>query len=224
MEKIFPLLSASPLFEGIGREDFSSVLRCLGARTNSFEKGEALFFEGDVVTELGLLVSGRLHLLRSDIRGNTSLVMEIVPPELFAEAVVCGGLGRMPVSVVAREASEVLTLDYKKVVTTCTAACDFHAKLIRNMIGVLARKNIMMSAKIEHMSKRTTREKLLSYLNDVARQKGKRAFAIPFTRQELADYLCVERSALSAEMSKLKASGVLDYRKNNFELLLDEER
>jgi CRP-like cAMP-binding protein len=223
MKKIFSLLSASPLLSGIGADDFEAMLGCLGARQKTFEKEEALFLEGDTVTEIGLLISGRLHLLKSDIWGNNSIVTDVTPPGMFAEAVVCGGLGRVPVSAVAKETSEVLFLDYKRIVTTCSSSCAFHGKLIRNMVGVLARKNIMMSEKMEHITKRTIKEKLLSYLNTQARQNNSKVFDIPYNRQELADYLSVERSALSAEMSKLKSAGVIGYRKNHFELLREAE-
>jgi CRP-like cAMP-binding protein len=223
VKNIFPLLSSSPLFSGIYADDFEAMLRCLNAKQKTFEKEEALFLEGDTVTEIGLLISGRLHLLMSDIWGNNSIVSEITPPGMFAEALVCGGLGRVPVNVVAKEASEVLFLDYKKIVTTCSSSCVFHSKLIRNMVGVLAHKNIQMANKMEHMTKRTIKEKLLSYLNGQARPNSSKAFDIPSNRQELADYLSVERSALSAEMSKLKAEGIIDYRKNHFELLKEAE-
>ncbi|MDR1801585.1 MAG: Crp/Fnr family transcriptional regulator [Lachnospiraceae bacterium] len=218
MKNIFPIISSSSLFAGIGCEDFGAIMGCLGGTVNGYDKEETVYFEGDAVSEIGLLVSGKLHLLKTDIWGNNSILTEITPPEMFAEAVVCSGLGRLPVSVVAKERSEVLFIDYKKVVTTCQSSCGFHSKLIRNMIGVLARKNIMMSNKMEHITKRTIRDKLLSYLGDAARQAGSRSIDIPYNRQELADYLCVERSALSAEMSKLKSEGIIDYRKNHFEL------
>jgi CRP-like cAMP-binding protein len=132
---------------------------------------------------------------------------------------VCSGNARIPVSVVAKEETEVLFIDCKRIVTSCSSACAFHSKLIRNMLTILAQKNLQMSAKMEHITKRTTKEKLLSYLTEMARQKNSRAFDIPYNRQELADYLSVERSALSAEMSKLKQSGIIDYKKNHIEML-----
>ncbi|MDR0841409.1 MAG: Crp/Fnr family transcriptional regulator [Christensenellaceae bacterium] len=219
MKEYFPLLTSSPLFAGIGRDDFDAMLRCLGASLRAYPKGGTVYFEGDTVTEIGIVIRGRLHLIKDDVWGNTSIVTEIDPPGLFAEAVVCSGIGRIPVSVIAKEESEILFIDYKRIVTSCSSACAFHSKLIRNMIGILAQKNILMSAKMEHITKRTIREKLLSYLMEQARQMNSRSFDIPYNRQELADYLSVERSALSAEMSKLKADGVLDYRKNHFEIL-----
>ncbi|MDR1779051.1 MAG: Crp/Fnr family transcriptional regulator [Clostridiales Family XIII bacterium] len=224
MKNIFPVISSSPLFAGISSEDFGAIMGCLGAAVKGYDKGETVYFEGDTVSEIGLLVSGKLHLLKNDIWGNNSILTEISPPDMFAEAVVCSGLGRVPVSVVAKEKSEILFIDYKKVVTTCEGACGFHSKLIRNMIGVLARKNILLSNKMEHITKRTIKDKLLSYLGDAARQTGSRSIDIPYNRQELADYLSVERSALSAEMSKLKSEGIIDYRKNHFEVLRKEDR
>jgi CRP-like cAMP-binding protein len=138
---------------------------------------------------------------------------------MFAEAVVCGGVGVLPVTVVAAADTEVMFLDFQRIITTCSSACVFHTLLIRNMIGVFVRKNIMLTSKMEHITKRTTREKLLSYLSGQSRLYGSESFEISFDRQELADYLSVERSALSAEMSRLKADGIIKYRKNHFELL-----
>ncbi|MDR0851994.1 MAG: Crp/Fnr family transcriptional regulator [Clostridiales Family XIII bacterium] len=219
MEKYFSQLSHSPLFAGIGHDDFNAMLNCLGASLRSYPKGGTVYFEGDTVTEIGVVVSGRLHLVKDDVWGNTSIVTEISPPDMFAEAVVCSGIGRIPVSVLAKEESEILFIDYKRVVTSCSSACTFHAKLIRNMLRILAQKNVLLSAKMEHITKRTTKEKLLSYLTEQARQENNRRFDIPYNRQELADFLSVERSALSAEMSKLKADGTINYQKNHFEIL-----
>jgi CRP-like cAMP-binding protein len=195
------------------------MLSCLGASLRSFAKDETIYFEGDTVAEIGVVASGKLHLVKNDIWGNCSIVTEIIPPGMFAEAIVCSGIGRLPVSVIAKEDSEIMFVDYKRIVTNCSSACAFHSKLIRNMISILAQKNVMMSVKMEHITKRTTRGKLLSYLMEQARQRSSRIFDIPYNRQELADYLSVERSALSAEMSKLKSEGIIDYQKNHFKLL-----
>jgi CRP-like cAMP-binding protein len=219
VKNISPILNSSPLFAGIDSEGLETMLSCLGASLKVFERNETICLEGDTVTAIGLVIFGRLHLMKSDVWGNSSIVTEITPPEMFAEAVVCSGLGIVPVSVVAKEQSKVLFLDYKRIVTTCSSACGFHSKLIRNMIVILARKNVMLSNKMEHITKRAIKDKLLSYLMEQARQKNSKAFDIPYNRQELADYLSVERSALSAEMSKLKSNGVINYRKNHFELL-----
>jgi CRP-like cAMP-binding protein len=120
---------------------------------------------------------------------------------------------------VATADSELLFIDFRRLASPCVNACAFHARLIRNMLNIVSVKNIALTRKIEHVSRRTTREKLLSYLSDAAKKAGGGWFSIPFNRQELADYLYVERSAMSATLSKLRDEGVLLYRRNNFKLL-----
>ncbi|GHU63960.1 Crp/Fnr family transcriptional regulator [Clostridia bacterium] len=219
MKNIFPLLNTSPLFAGINSDDFDSLLTCLSANLKSFNKEETIYFEGDMITEIGICINGRLHLVKVDVWGNRSIVAEIKPPDMFTESVVCSGTGRIFLNVVAKETSQILFIDYKKIISTYSSCCAFQGKLIHNMIGILARKNLNLASKMEYITKRTIREKLLSYLSDMARQQNSKTFFISFNRQELADYLAVDRSALSAEMSKLKAQGYIDYKKNYFELL-----
>jgi CRP-like cAMP-binding protein len=214
----FAALKRSPLFQGVSEEELGSLAKCLGCMFKAYGKGETVYRAGDFVRELGLALSGRLHLVKEDAWGNSNIIAELGAGEMFAEAVVCGGLGVLPVTVVAAADTEVCFMDFQRVISTCPSACVFHTLLIRNMIGVFARKNIMLAGKMEHITRRTTRGKLLSYLSEQARLRGGRSFEIPFDRQELADYLSVERSALSAEMSRLKAEGIIRYRKSHFEL------
>jgi CRP-like cAMP-binding protein len=165
-----------------------------------------------------MVVSGSVHIVKDDAWGNSNIIAEISDGEMFAEAVVCSGIGILPVSVIAAADSEVMFFDFQRVIQTCSSACVFHTMLIRNMIAVFARKNVLLTGKMEHITKRTTKEKLLSYLSEQARVHNSSSFEIPFDRQGLADYLSVERSALSSEMSKLKLNGVITYRKSHFEL------
>jgi CRP-like cAMP-binding protein len=215
----FLSLKNTPLFQGVSQEELGSLAKCLGCTLQSYGKGETVYVAGDFVREIGIVVNGRVHIVKDDVWGNSNIIAEISVGEMFAEAVVCGGVGILPVTVVAAVDTEVMFVDFQRIITTCTSACVFHALLIRNMIGVFARKNIMLAGKMEHITKRTTREKLLSYLSEQSRLRESKSFEIPFDRQELADYLSVERSALSAEMSRLKAEGILNYRKSHFELL-----
>jgi CRP-like cAMP-binding protein len=220
MKNNFSLLKKSDLFQGIAEEELDSLLKCLGCTFKQYKKGEVVYLAGSFVREIGVVVSGRVHIIKDDTWGNSNIIAEISGGEMFAEAFVCGGIGLLPVSVMAAlDTTEVMFADFQRVVTACSSACIFHALLIRNMMGVLARKNIMLAGKMEHILKRTTKEKLLSYLSEQSRLRGSGSFSIPFDRQGLADFLSVERSALSAEMSKLKANGIINYRKNRFELL-----
>jgi CRP-like cAMP-binding protein len=220
LKNILPL-KKSPLFQGVSEEELGSLVKCLGCTLKSYNKGETVYLAGDFVREIGIVAAGRVHIVKDDAWGNSNIIAEISVGEMFAEAVVCGGVGVLPVTVVAAVETEVCFMDFQRVISTCSSACVFHTLLIRNMIGVFARKNIMLAGKMEHITKRTTREKLLSYLSEQSRLRESKSFEIPFDRQELADYLSVERSALSAEMSRLKADGIINYRKNRFELFVE---
>ena len=218
--KSISTIKKSPLFQGISDEELGLLIKCLGCSFKVFQKGERVYLVGDFAREIGFVVRGCVHVLKDDAWGNSNILASINEGETFAEAYVCGGVGVLPVSVVASAESEIMFFDFQRVTTACNSACVFHALLIRNMIGVFARKNIMLADKMEHITKRTTREKLLSYLSEQAALSGGDSFTIPFDRQQLADYLSVERSALSAEMSRLKSDGIINYKKNHIELLM----
>ncbi|GHV49629.1 Crp/Fnr family transcriptional regulator [Synergistales bacterium] len=174
---------------------------------------------GEDVTAIGIVLSGGVHVLQEDFWGSRAILSHVAPGELFAEAFSCAGVGSLPVSVITTEPSEILFLDYKRVATTCSSSCAFHTGLIKNMMQILAGGNVMLTQKIEHLTRHTTREKLLSYLSEQARQAGQSAFEVPFNRQELADYLSVDRSAMSSELCKMRDDGILRFCKNHFELL-----
>jgi len=220
MEKMIDYLNLkkTPLFQGVSENELSSLAACLGCLFRDFSKNEVIYIAGDVVREIGIVVYGRVHIIKDDAWGNSNIIAEIAEGGMFAEAVVCSGAGVLPVTVVAVSDVRICFIDFQRIITTCPSACAIHTLLIRNMIGEFARKNMMLAEKMEHITKRSTREKLLSYLSEQSRTHSSRSFEIPFDRQELADYLSVERSALSAEMSKLKTDGIISYRKSHFEL------
>ncbi len=206
------------LFSGIDERELASLMGCLQAVRKRYKKGETVFAAGDAPS-VGMIQSGAMQVLAEDPMGNRTIIGRVEAGDLFGEAFACAGAERMPFSVEAVLDSEVLLIDVKKILVTCPAACPFHTRLIENLMAILARKNILLGAKIRHLSRRTTRDKLLSYLLEQAREAGSREFAIPFNRQELADYLCVDRSAMSSELSRLKAEGLLDYDRNRFSFL-----
>ena len=216
------VIKSSPLFTGIVPEDISAMLTCLRASRSSYFKGEYILSAGSPARDVGLVLQGDIHIIKEDFWGNRSIIANIGPGELFGEAFACAGATSLPVNAVAAQDCAVRFIDYRKVITTCSSACTFHTGLIQNMLKILAMKNKMLMEKLGHMTKRSTREKLLSYLSEQAVKAENSHFTIPFDRQELADYLCVERSAMSAELSKLKKDGILDYRKNDFILKADK--
>jgi CRP-like cAMP-binding protein len=219
MKKYLPILFRSYLFEGLAPGEIEKLLDCLSARARKFEKDEYIFMEGDEISSVGIVLSGAVHVVQDDYWGNRAIVARIAPGDLFAEAFSCGGIEKLPVSVIAAEKTEVLLINFKKIIATCPSACSFHAKLISNMVGELARKNIRLMKKMEHITRRTTRDKLLSYLGARARQAKNKAFQIPFNREELAEYLSVDRSAMSAELCRMRDEGILSFHKNSFEIL-----
>ena len=218
MKNNYSDLSKSLLFHGISEKEFDSLVKCLSSTFKTYEKNDTVYLAGDFVREIGIVVSGRVHLIKDDAWGNSNIIAEISDGEMFAEATACSSIGILPVTVKAMADTEVMFADFQRIVATCSSACIFHTLLIRNLIGVFARKNSSLVEKMEHITKRTIRDKLLSYLSEQSKLHNKCSFEIPFDRQELADYLSVDRSALSAEMSRLKTGGVINYRKSHFEL------
>lgn len=219
MKKYFGVLEKCPLFEGIVREDLNRMLTCLGARVASFEKKYTVFAEGTPARYVGVLLSGAARTERVDYYGNRNLIGYITEGEVFGEAFACANVRAIPVSVVAEGDCEVLLIDCGHILHTCERGCDFHRRLIYNLMKDLAVKSLRFHEKLDITSRRTTREKLMTYLTYQMQREGKRAFEIPFDRQALADYLEVDRSGLSAEIGKLTREGVLTSRKNRFELL-----
>jgi CRP-like cAMP-binding protein len=215
----FQLLQDTALFQGIGTEELVSMLVCLSAGTRTYEKGQMIYAAGDATARLGVVLSGSVHVIKEDFWGNRSILSENGAGQLFGETYAVLPHEVLEVSVVAAAPSEILFLDAGKIMTPCAAPCAFHARLMRNLLAVTARKNLLLTRKMEYMAQRTTREKLLSYLSAESQRQKTASFEIPFNRQELADYLSVDRSAMSNELGKLRDEGILQFRKNRFTLI-----
>lgn len=216
MKKYLELLTRTPLFRGIDASELDGMLGCLNASAQCYSKHGIVLLEGQPATRVGLLLSGTVQVVKEDYLGNRMIMANFGTGDLFAEAFSCVQSDRLPVTVVSLSDSEVLWLDYRRIYTACSSACRFHTKLIENMLALIATKNILLSRKISVLAKRTTREKLIAYLSDEAELQGNNAFDIPFNRQELADYLCVDRSALSSELSRMQREEILSYNLNHF--------
>ena len=213
----------SPLFSGISDKDFVKLLTCLEARRKHFQKNEIIFSAGDPIPDTGVLLNGFAQINYEDVFGNRSILGEIGPGELFGEAFSFTNADKLPVSVAARTESDVLLINSRRILHSCPSSCEFHQRLIENMVRILAMKNVSLNKKIRYLSMRSTREKLLAYLSDQASTAESRIFEIPFNRQELADFLCVDRSAMSSELGKLKKEGLLDFHRSKFKLLTARE-
>ncbi len=195
------------------------MLNCLGAKIEFFDKKYTVMAEGNVARYIGIVLSGSVQIIQVDYYGNRSILGNVGQSGVFAEAFACAETPVLPVSVIAGEPSEIMLIDSAHILHTCSNNCGFHQQLIFNLMKDLAQKSILFHQKLEIVAKRTTKDKLMAYLMLEARRAGSNAFDIPFDRQELADYLEVDRSGLSAEISKLREQGVLESRKKHFELL-----
>lgn len=219
MKKYFPVLRQCPLFDDIADADLIALLSCLKARVQSFDKKYTVVAEGNPARYIGIVLSGSVQIVRIDYFGDRSIVARAETSEMFGEAFACAELTSVPVTVIANEPCEIMLLDCSHLLHTCSNHCEFHQRLIFNLMKDLATKNIMFYQKIEITSRRSTREKLMAYLMFQAKRAQSNSFDIPFDRQALADYLEVDRSGLSAEISKLRAEGILESNKKHFELL-----
>ena len=219
MKDFYPILEQSPLFEAISMDDLRGLLGCIGGRVVEAGKGQVIMREGDPATHIGLVLSGAVQLVREDYYGNRSIVAHITPGQLFGETYACANVQALPVSIVADAPGKVLLMECRRITTSCTSACAFHSRIIYNLLRIVAAKNLVFDQKIQITSQRTTREKLMAYLLNQAKLQGSNRFTIPYDRQSLADYLEVDRSGLSAEISKLRREGVLESEKNQFTLL-----
>lgn len=221
MKKYFDVCAGVPLFQGVCEDEFEQMMYCLDGKCRRFQKNTRIVVEGQAGSEVGIVLEGCVQVVEEDVFGNRNIVEQLESGELYGAAFACAEIPFSPVSIVAAKDSLILSMDIRKILTVCANGCPFHQRLIRNMVYILAKKNVALSEKITHISKRTTREKLLSYLSEESKRAESSHFMVPFNRQEMADYLCVERSAMSAELGKLRREGLIDFRKNEFRINTD---
>ena len=219
MEKNYDaILNQMDLFRGIETLQIPRLLNCLSTGTNTFQKNEFIFSLHQTIKKIGIMLSGKAQIVQDDFLGNRTILSDLQPGDLFGESFAFSQMPISSFSVMAITDCTVLFIDPDKVATPCFTGCDFHHTLIQNMLKIVSLKNIQLTEKIEVLSKRSLREKILSYLSLMSAKYSCFEFSIPFDRQALADYLCADRSALSAELSRLKREGYLDYHKNQFVL------
>ena len=218
MKKFLSVIRSSPLFSGISENELISMLTCLEARKESFPKDTFLLRVGDTAESIGLVLSGSVLIIQEDIWGNRNILSKAGGGQSFAAAYACAPGSVLNVSVVAETPVIAIFLNVKRILNVCPATCAHHNRMIRNLLGELAEKNLRFGEKLTHMGQRSTRAKLMSYFSAEAQRLGKYEFDIPFSRQQLADYLAVERSGLSLELGKMRKEGLLDFHKSHFVL------
>lgn len=219
MKKYIDILKGNHLFSGVSEENIEAIFSCLSATFKEYKKGEYIFRQGEHIENICILLSGSVHIQSDDYWGNRSIVSEVTSGEMFGESYAVHGSSAVLNDAVATSDSTVAFLNVNRLMTVCSNSCVFHSTVIKNLLFSLTHKNRNLMQKLTHISKRTTREKLISYLSNQAKLTGSNSFSIPFNRQQLADFLSVDRSAMSNELSKMKTEGLLNFDKNNFTLL-----
>ena len=218
MEKLLKELN-SPLFAHISKENLKAMLNCIGYHIGTYSKGEIVAFEEENIRHIGILLSGRVDMVKEDLWGNRTVLVRMRKDELFGETFACGAETESVVNFEVGEDAKILFIPFERAMHTCNLTCRFHHRLIENMVGIIAAKNRDLMRKVEVVSKRTLREKILAYLAIHAQQSDAKYFEIPLGRVEWAEYLCVDRSALTRELSKMRDDGLIDFDKNCFRLL-----
>ena len=209
----------SPLFDGIRPEDRKLMLGCIGYHIGTFRKGDIVAFESENIRHLGIVLCGAVDMVKEDLWGNSTLLVRTRRGEVFGETFACGSDSLSTVTFLVSEDAQILLLPFDRVMHSCSMACQFHHRLVMNTVRIIANKNRDLMRKVEVVSKRSIREKLLAYLSIQAQALGSRYFEIPLGRIELAEYLCVDRSALTRELAKMKEEGLIDFDRNCFRML-----
>ena len=219
MEKYLPILRSSPFFKGLNDNEILSILHCVNATVISKERDSYIFRAGDSTELTGLAASGCVLVIQEDLWEHRNILSKCHAGDFLGEPYAARPGAVLNISVVADEDCEIIFLNVQRLLVTCPIACEHHQKLIRNLVSVLANKILILNDKITHVGKRTTRDKLLSYLSAESIRHSSLSFDIPFDRQQLADYLCIDRAAMSTEISKLQKEGFIKTNRNHFELI-----
>ena len=210
------LLAGTRLFQGIREHEIEAMLTCLSAEERTYRKDAYIYRAGDVTGRLGVVMEGAVNIIKDDVWGNRKIIENIGRGQIFGETYACLKGEPLMVDVQASERSRILFMDVNRILTTCSSSCDFHNRLIRSLMYVLAGKNLMLTKKMDIITPKSLRERVMVYLSQESVKQGSRTITVPFNRQQMADYLSVDRSALSAELSRMQRDGVISYEKNRF--------
>lgn len=226
MEYLGELSRLPSLFQGLSRQEAELLLQSLSPHREKYPRGAFLLRQGEPAGAMGLVLTGSVHIQREDFWGNRSILAQVGPGQLFGESYACLPSRPMEVAVVAAEPCQILLLSPKSLFTPLPQpeVEALRLNLCSSLLRVLAQRNLLLTRKMEHLTQPTTRQKVLSYLSAQSQEAGNPEFTIPFDRQQLADYLNVERSALSKELGRMRNEGILTFRKNHFQLHRTVER
>lgn len=210
-QKWIEVLQTTPLFRGIDREALNKMLECLKPAVKRYKYREIVALYGNPLSGIGIVTSGKVALTRETYSGNRIMLGILDSGDIFGETAAFSSDRTWPVTVIANEDCQLLFLPPDKIKGNCSNICAAHSILILNMLKILSNKALMLNKKIEHLSAKSIRGKISSYLLEEYGQNKKAAFRIPMKRHELADYLGIPRPSLSREMGMMKREGIIDY-------------
>lgn len=219
MDKYFSAISSSKLFANIKEDDLKALLNCMGSWVKTYAKGEYIAIEQAEMHNIGFILSGKVDMIKEDLWGNKTILVRMGYQDIFGETFACGDNHLSEVTFLAVDDTAVLFMPFDRVMRSCNLVCNFHHRLIENMVILIAEKNVELMRKVEVTTKKTLREKILAYLSQQSQIMNDSNFEIPLGRLELADYLCADRSALTRELAKMKKDGLIDYNRNTFKIL-----
>ncbi|MBB5335996.1 Crp/Fnr family transcriptional regulator [Pectinatus brassicae] len=219
MDEVYSVLSRCTLFENIGESEFKSLLSCVNSFTKKFKRDEYIFFAGDEINYIGILISGSIELIKEDLVGTRYIMDYLSPADIFAEGIACTKKHISPITVRTKQNSTVLFIPFDKIIKTCSNSCGFHVQLIKNMMLLLGEKNYYLNRKMELLMLKGLREKLATFLLAESNKRNSLIFAISLNRNELAEYLNVSRTSMCRELATMKSLGIIDYYKNSFKII-----
>jgi CRP-like cAMP-binding protein len=218
MQNYYNQIKNSPVFFGINEDELKNMLTCFNARIKTYEDGEMIIRQGDMITNLYLILDGTVNIEKDSYWGRRIIVTQLGVNDNVALAYVASKNIESNIDAISVGKTKLLLLSYSKCTSMCQNACTKHRILINNLFEILSKENIELIQKIENISQKTIRDKLLTYLSNEARRNKSNIFEIPFNRQDLADYLNIDRSAMSFELSKMQKDGLIKVEKNKFML------
>lgn len=205
------------LFENVQNSEVLELLKCIGIKTKVFRKNAFILKAGSKIDYLAVILGGNAIMSKTDSFGKQTIIEELKMNDIFGHNIVCCGLDKSPIDVVAQNECEVLFLPFEKVVTPCEKLCPYHLQLIKNVMKMISKRNSLLNDKIDIIGQKTTRDKIMALLETY--HNGQKVFSIPYSREEMAKFLCVDRSAMSRELCRMRDEGILKFSKNHFEIL-----
>ncbi|BCN30517.1 Crp/Fnr family transcriptional regulator [Anaeromicropila herbilytica] len=219
MEEYYPLLQKCALFRNIKEGDLSHLLECLAASTKNYRSDEYVFFAGNTVNYVGILLTGSAEIIKENPAGSRHIMAFLSPGQIFAEGIVCTTKRISPVTIRVKENSKLLFIPYEHIVKSCKNACGFHVQIIQNMMMILGEKNFSLNNKIELLTLKGMREKIAAFLLNEYTERNTLTFHIVPNRNELAEFLNVSRTSMCRELARMKDDEILDYYQNSFKIL-----